>query len=48
VIANNHYKGQAPVNALELKYMLTGKRVKAPKSLVEYYPEHLREIAEPI
>ncbi len=48
VVANNHYKGQAPVNALELKKMLSGKKVKAPKVLVEHYPEQLQDIAEPI
>jgi uncharacterized protein YecE (DUF72 family) len=46
VIANNHYKGQAPVNALELKNMLSGKRVKAPKPLIEHYPDQLRSIVE--
>ncbi len=45
-VTNNHYKGKAAVNALELKHMLTGKRVKAPATLVENYPE-LREISEP-
>jgi uncharacterized protein YecE (DUF72 family) len=29
-ITNNHYEGQAAVNALELKNMLSGKKVKAP------------------
>ena len=38
-VTNNHYKGQAAVNALELKQMLTGKKVKAPSTLVEQYPE---------
>jgi uncharacterized protein YecE (DUF72 family) len=46
VITNNHYKGQAPVNALELKSMLSGKRVKAPKQLIEHYPDQLRTITE--
>ena len=41
VIANNHYKGQAAVNALELKQMLGEKNVKAPRSLVDHYPERL-------
>jgi uncharacterized protein YecE (DUF72 family) len=45
-VTNNHYKGKAAVNALELKYMLTGKKVKAPATLVENYPE-LRDISEP-
>lgn len=46
-ITNNHYKGQAAVNALELKSMLSGKRVRAPKILVEHYPEALQGISEP-
>jgi uncharacterized protein YecE (DUF72 family) len=48
VIANNHYEGQAPVNALELKSMLSGKKVKAPKPLVDYYPEQLQDITDPV
>lgn len=46
-ITNNHYKGQAAVNALELKNMLSGKKVKAPRTLVEHYPEALKGISEP-
>lgn len=46
VIANNHYKGQAAVNALELKKMLGGTKVKAPKTLVEHYPGELKDIVE--
>jgi uncharacterized protein YecE (DUF72 family) len=45
-ITNNHYKGQAAVNALELKSMLSGKKVKAPSVLVEHYPEELKGISE--
>jgi uncharacterized protein YecE (DUF72 family) len=45
-ITNNHYKGQAAVNALELKSMLSGKKVRAPKVLVEHYPEALERISE--
>ena len=45
-VTNNHYKGKAAVNALELKQMLTGKKVKAPPTLVEHYPE-LGEVADP-
>ena len=41
-VTNNHYKGKAAANALELKGMLSGKKVKAPETLVELYPE-LRE-----
>jgi uncharacterized protein YecE (DUF72 family) len=47
VVANNHFKGQAAVNALELKNMLSGERVKAPKPLVEHYSEQLMAITEP-
>jgi uncharacterized protein YecE (DUF72 family) len=48
VVANNHFKGQAAVNALELKNMLSGERVKAPKPLVEHYSEQLSVIGDPI
>jgi uncharacterized protein YecE (DUF72 family) len=47
-VANNHNEGQAAVNALELKNMLTGRTVKAPKPLVEHYRNRLTDIAEPI
>jgi len=47
VAANNHPKGQAPANALELNSMLTGKRVKAPEILVQAYPQELRDITLP-
>jgi uncharacterized protein YecE (DUF72 family) len=39
VIANNHPKGQAAVNALQLKSMLSGKKIKAPESLLAAYPQ---------
>jgi uncharacterized protein YecE (DUF72 family) len=45
-ITNNHYLGQAAVNALELKNMLSGRKVKAPQTLVERYPRELKEISE--
>ena len=44
-VTNNHYKGKAAVNAIELKQMLKGEKVKAPSTLVEHYPE-LRDFAE--
>jgi uncharacterized protein YecE (DUF72 family) len=46
-ITNNHYKGQAAVNALELKSMLSGRKVKAPETLVQAYPDALKAISEP-
>jgi uncharacterized protein YecE (DUF72 family) len=45
VVANNHFEGKAAVNGLQLKHMLTGRKVKAPQVLVERYPE-LRPISE--
>ena len=45
VVANNHFEGKAAVNGLQLKHMLTGRKVKAPHVLVERYPE-LRPISE--
>ncbi len=38
VLANNHPKGKAAANALELKSMLNKTKVKVPKSLAEEYP----------
>ena len=46
VIANNHFESKAGVNALELKAMVTGKRVAAPPTLIQTYPE-LRKFADP-
>jgi len=38
VMANNHFRGQAPVNALQLRAALSGGKVRVPPSLIEYYP----------
>jgi uncharacterized protein YecE (DUF72 family) len=38
VFTNNHYRGQAPANALQLKSMLTGGRVPIPPMLAATYP----------
>jgi uncharacterized protein YecE (DUF72 family) len=46
VITNNHFESKAGVNALELKAMVTGKRVSAPSTLIQKYPE-LRRFADP-
>ncbi len=45
VIANNHYRGQAAANALELKSMLVGSPVEIPGSLVAAFPR-LEPIAD--
>ncbi len=46
VVTNNHFEARAGVNALQLKSMLTGKRVKAPPPLLHRYPE-LKNVADP-
>jgi len=46
VFANNHYRGQGAVNALEIKALLTGEPAVAPAELVEAYPR-LSRIARP-
>ena len=46
VMNNNHYRGQAVVNALQIKAALTRRKVAAPPSLVGAYPV-LRDIARP-
>jgi uncharacterized protein YecE (DUF72 family) len=45
-ITNNHFESKAGVNALELKSMLVGKKVAAPPTLLEKYPE-LKKFANP-
>jgi uncharacterized protein YecE (DUF72 family) len=39
VITNNHPDGKAAVNALELKHLLTGTKVKGPGTLAQKYPD---------
>ena len=46
VITNNHFESKAGVNALQLKAMISGKRVLAPPTLIDKYPE-LEKIADP-
>ena len=46
VITNNHFESKAGANAIELKSMLAGRRVAAPPTLIEQYPE-LRRFADP-
>lgn len=46
VITNNHFESKAGVNALELKAMISGKRVPAPPTLIQKYPQ-LRKVADP-
>src|SRR5512140_216884 len=47
VITNNHYRGQAMANALQIRNMITGQKVDVPDLLLEKYPV-LREIVRAI
>ncbi len=47
VITNNHYKGQAAANALEIKQLLSGEKVDAPPQLVETYPVLRKYVKDP-
>jgi uncharacterized protein YecE (DUF72 family) len=38
VITNNHYRGQALANALQIKNMVTGEKVEVPEDLLKQYP----------
>ncbi len=44
IVLNNHFRGQAVANALELKSLLSGETVRAPESLLRAFPR-LRSIA---
>ena len=44
-ITNNHYQGQAAVNALQLKSWSSGRRVEVPPPLLEAYPQALADVA---
>lgn len=46
VITNNHFRGQAVVNALQIRSRVDGRRVNAPPGLLERYPV-LRRVADP-
>ncbi len=45
-IQNNHFRGQAVVNALQMKHLLQGTRPSAPPTLLQAYPE-LAELTTP-
>lgn len=47
VITNNHYRGQALANALQIRNMITGDKVDIPELLLQKYPV-LREIVRGI
>lgn len=45
VVTNNHFEAKAGVNAIQLKSLITGQRIKAPPPLLLRYPE-LNKIAD--
>jgi uncharacterized protein YecE (DUF72 family) len=45
VITNNHWRGQAVCNALQMRSMLRGEKIHIPQTLIEHFPT-LRTIAE--
>lgn len=47
IITNNHYRGQALANALQIKNMITGEKLDIPYSLIKQYPT-LKEIIKKI
>lgn len=47
VITNNHYRGQAAVNAVEIRQALAASPVPAPPSLIRTYPR-LEKVARPL
>lgn len=47
VITNNHYRGQALANALQIKNKITGKKLDIPEDLLRKYPL-LKEIIDKI
>jgi len=47
VVNNNHFAGQAVVNAAMLQAQVTGERVKVPGPLLRAYPKELARISWP-
>jgi uncharacterized protein YecE (DUF72 family) len=46
VVANNHFQAKEVANILQLKAMMTGRKVPVPPGLLARYPE-LKDIAAP-
>jgi uncharacterized protein YecE (DUF72 family) len=47
IVTNNHMRGKAPANALQLQAMIEGGRVPVPPTLLSLYPDNLAAVAEP-
>lgn len=45
VVANNHFRGQAPANALEIMARIADRPVRIPEPLADEYPD-LRDLGE--
>jgi uncharacterized protein YecE (DUF72 family) len=43
VVANNHFRGQAPANALQIMARIADRRVRLPRPLAEAYPGLLED-----
>ncbi|MGQ9662914.1 MAG: DUF72 domain-containing protein [Kiritimatiellia bacterium] len=39
IVANNHFRGKELVNALQIKAVLTGQRLRVPRLLKQHYPQ---------
>ena len=48
VVTNNHYRGQAAVNAAMLKSMVSGGKTEVPRVLYDAYPAELAPYAKPV
>lgn len=46
VVLNNHFRGQAVANALQLKAMMSNEKTKAPPGVLKAYP-HLGDVLRP-
>jgi len=46
VVLNNHFRGQAVANALEIKARLTGSRPPAPRGVIQRFPR-IEKVARP-
>jgi len=44
IVQNNHFRGQALVNALQLRHLVEGRLPAAPGSLVDAYPQLARDV----
>ena len=43
VVANNHFRGQAPANALQIMARIADRRVSVPRALARAFPHLLSD-----